>query len=151
CLELISLGTKLLMKFANQALGSAGGFLVCLGTDAVKPGCSIIRSNFLPGRPKPIAPIDPVVQCVEQNIRPRHGLLTKLMSKKRKFPQSHTFNLTLGKLQLSRSGIFIQAAFPLSSISLSSLRPLRSTVITRFFATMGLSDSRQGPAPSYLF
>jgi hypothetical protein len=34
---------------------------------------------------------------------------------------------------------------------MSSLRPLRSTVITRFFATMGLSDSRQEPAKSYLF
>ena len=30
-------------------------------------------------------------------------------------------------------------------------RPLRSTVVTRFSATMGLSDSRQEPAPGYLF
>src|SRR5262245_9131498 len=150
-LGLIALGAKLLMKSANQALGSAGGFLDCLDTDAVKPGCSTIRSHFLPGRPKHIAPIDPVIQCIKPKLRLRLGLLTKLMSQKRKFPQSHTINLTLGKLQLSRSGIFIQAAFPLSSVSLSSLRPLRSTVITRFFATTGLSDSRQGPAKSYLF
>src|SRR5439155_22025269 len=35
--------------------------------------------------------------------------------------------------------------------SMSSLRPLRSTIITRFPATMGLSDSRQRPVASYLF
>ena len=73
------------------------------------------------------------------------------MSQKRKFPRTLAFGLRLGKLQLFRSGISIQAAFPLSSISMSLLRPLRSTVITRFLATMGLSDSRQGPTPGYLF
>jgi hypothetical protein len=73
------------------------------------------------------------------------------MSQKRKLPRILHFGLRLAKLQFFRSGTFIQAALPLSSISLSSLRPLGSTVITRFFATMGLSDSRQGPAPSYLF
>ena len=55
------------------------------------------------------------------------------------------------KLRFFRSGISIQAAFPLSSISVSLLRPLRSTVITRFSATMGLSDSRQRLAIGYLF
>jgi len=30
-------------------------------------------------------------------------------------------------------------------------RPLRSTVVTRFSATIDLSDSRQEPAPGYLF
>jgi hypothetical protein len=34
---------------------------------------------------------------------------------------------------------------------MSLLRPLRSTAVTRFFATMGLSDSQQGPTKSYLF
>jgi hypothetical protein len=34
---------------------------------------------------------------------------------------------------------------------MSSLRPLRSVIVTRFFATMGLSDSRQRPVASYLF
>ena len=73
------------------------------------------------------------------------------MSQKRKFPRILSFGPRLGKFQFFRSGIFIQAAFPLSSISISSLRPLGSTVITRFLATMGPSDSRQGPAKSYLF
>jgi len=34
---------------------------------------------------------------------------------------------------------------------MSLLSPLRSTVVSRFFATMRLSDSRQKPATSYLF
>jgi len=110
-----------------------------------------IRPHLLPRRPKHVFPIDPVIQCVKPKLRLRFGLLTKLMSQKRNFPQRLAFGLGLGKLQLFRSGIFIQAAFPLSSISMSLLRPLRSTVITRFLATMGLSDSHQGPATSYLF
>jgi hypothetical protein len=73
------------------------------------------------------------------------------MSQKRKFLRTLCLGFGLTKPQFFRSGIFIQAAFPLSSISMSSLRPLRSTVITRFLATMGLSDSRQKPAKSYLF
>jgi len=34
---------------------------------------------------------------------------------------------------------------------MSLLRPLRSTVVTRFFATMGRSDSRSGPLPGLCF
>jgi hypothetical protein len=73
------------------------------------------------------------------------------MSQKRKFLRSLPSGLGLGRSQFFRSGIVIQAALPLSSISMPSLRPLRSTVITRFPATMGLSDSRQGPTAGYLF
>src|SRR5712691_10971142 len=108
-------------------------------------------TRLLPGRPKHVLPIDPVIQRVKPKLRLRLGLLTKLMSQKRKFPCALAFGLRRDKLQLFRNGIFIQAAFPLSSISISLLRPLRSTVVTRFFATMGLSDSRQGPTKSYLF
>src|SRR5712691_841001 len=151
CLGLIGLGPKLLVKPVYQTLGSSGGFLDGLNTHAVKPGFSPIRSNLLPGRPKHVLPIDPVIQRVKPKLRLRLGLLTKLMSQKRKFPCALAFGLRRDKLQLFRSGIFIQAAFPLSSISISLLRPLRSTVVTRFFATMGLSDSRQRPTKSYLF
>ena len=139
------------MKSIDQSLGSAGGFLDRFDTHAVKAAFSTIRSHFFPCRPKHIVPVDPVIQCVKPKLRLRLGLLTKLMSQKRKFPQRLAFGLCLGTLQFFRSGTFIQAAFPLSSISMSSLRPLRSTVITRFFATMGLSDSRQRPAIGYLF
>jgi hypothetical protein len=41
----------------------------------------------------------------------------------------------------------VQAEFPSSYPDVSAFRPLRSTVITRFFATMGRSDSRPEPLP----
>ena len=46
---------------------------------------------------------------------------------------------------------FPQAALPPSDENASSFRPLRSTVVTRFFATMGLSDSRTGSPRGYVF
>jgi hypothetical protein len=77
------------------------------------------------------------------------------MSQKRNFPQILACAIPLrfhtGWLQFFRSGTSVQAVLPLSSISTSMFRPLRSTVVTRFFATMGLSDSRQEPVPGYLF
>ena len=50
-----------------------------------------------------------------------------------------------------RSGILIQAGFPSSYQSTPASRPLRSTVVTRFPATMSLSDSRTEPACGYAF
>ena len=48
-------------------------------------------------------------------------------------------------------GLFSKRFSPSLHISTSTLRPLCSTVVTRFSATIGLSDSRQEPAPGYLF
>jgi len=44
-----------------------------------------------------------------------------------------------------RKGTLVQAELPLSYPNMLTFRPLRSTVVTRFPATMGLSDSRSGP------
>ena len=46
-----------------------------------------------------------------------------------------------------RSGTCVQAAFPSSYLDVFASRPLRSTVVTRFSATVGRSDSRNGAAP----
>ena len=46
-----------------------------------------------------------------------------------------------------RRGTRVQAEFPSSYLDVFALRPLRSTVVTRFFATVGRSDSRAGPLP----
>ena len=77
------------------------------------------------------------------------------MSQKRDFPQISACALALwlrpGWLRFLRSGTVVQAVLPLSYISTPSFRPLRSTLITRFLATMGRSDSRQEPTPGYLF
>ena len=77
------------------------------------------------------------------------------MSQKRNFPHCRPSPLASrrrsGWLQFFRSGTSVQAVLSLSSISTSMFRPLRSTVVTRFFTTMGLSDSRQRPTPGYLF
>ena len=48
---------------------------------------------------------------------------------------------------MSRSGRFLPAALLSSYRIVFLLRPLRSTVITRFCATMSRSDSRPGPPP----
>ena len=50
-----------------------------------------------------------------------------------------------------RRGICIQAAFLSSYSSTFTVRPLRSTIVTRFLTTMGLSDSRSGPTCGYGF
>jgi hypothetical protein len=46
-----------------------------------------------------------------------------------------------------RRGTFVQAEFSSSYPDMSAFRPLRSTIITRFLATTGRSDSRSGPPP----
>jgi hypothetical protein len=46
-----------------------------------------------------------------------------------------------------RRETFVQAEFPSSYLGVLAFRPLRSAIITRFFATMGRSDSRPGPPP----
>src|SRR6185369_445820 len=51
-----------------------------------------------------------------------------------------------GWLQFFRSGTLVQAVLSTSSISTSMFRPLRSTVVTRFSATMSPSDSPPGTA-----
>jgi len=50
-----------------------------------------------------------------------------------------------------RSGIAIQADLSSSYRSMLALRPLRSTIVTRFLATIGLSDSRSGHSCGYGF
>ena len=65
------------------------------------------------------------------------GLLAQLLSQQGEF----TF----------RSGSFLQAVLLSSYISVSSARPLRSTIVTRFFATMDPSDSRPVPPDGYVF
>jgi hypothetical protein len=58
-------------------------------------------------------------------------------SQMRTVPQPHD--------RFFRIGTFVQAEFPSSYPDMSAPRPLRSTVITRFSATMSRSDSRPGP------
>ena len=50
-----------------------------------------------------------------------------------------------------RRWTYVQAEFPPSYSSTFTFRPLRSTVVTRFPATMSLSDSRTEPLPRLCF
>src|SRR6266571_4722641 len=50
-----------------------------------------------------------------------------------------------------RSGTWVQSGLSSSYSSVFPARPLGSAVVTRFPATMGLSDSRPMPAHGYLF
>ena len=56
--------------------------------------------------------------------------------------RGNTLRQPVAERPILRSVICIQAGFPSSYQSTLTARPLRSTVITRFAATMGLSDSR---------
>jgi hypothetical protein len=85
------------------------------------------------------------------------GFLVELLSQTREFFRQPGFErcgqlrprFSL-QLQFLRSGLFIQAALSSHSSTLM-LRPLRSTVVTRFLATVGRSDSRPGPLPGVMF
>jgi hypothetical protein len=50
-----------------------------------------------------------------------------------------------------RRGTCVQAEFLSSYQSKLAFRPLRSTIVTRFIATMSLSDSRSKPPHGYVF
>ena len=73
----------------------------------------------------------------------RHSFTITLQSQRRNALGQHRPRI--------RSGIFIQAGFPSSYSSTLAFRPLRSTVVTRFLATMSLSDSRSQPRYGYVF
>jgi hypothetical protein len=64
-------------------------------------------------------------------VMPMIGLLVQLLP----FPHANTANRALA----GRRSNFVQAVLP--------VRPIRSTVVTRFLATVSLSDSRPGPPP----
>ena len=116
---------------------------------AIHAGRPLVGSHPFPGRLQRVPPIDPVVQSIEPELRLLLGFLAQLLSQTREClrqrPLSPRFRRDLGPRRLSRSGRFLQAALLSSYRIVFLLRPLRSTVITRFLATMGRSDSRPGP------
>ena len=75
--------------------------------------------------------------------------MAQLLSQLREFIRQSVFTRLFiqgfDMLPLFRNRNFFQAVLPSSYIGMFSVRPLRSTVVTRFFATMGLSDSRPVP------
>lgn len=75
-------------------------------------------------------------------------LLAELLSQKREFLRQSALSHIP---PFFRSGIILQAVLPSSYFSLFPVRPLRSAIITRFSATMSLSDSRPEPPPGYVF
>ena len=101
-----------------------------------------VTTHRLPGRLQRVPPIDPVIQGLKPELRLLLCLLAQLLSQLRKFHGQPFVGLPL-----FRSGNLFQAAFSSSSRSAPRPRPLGSTVVTRFPATMGLSDSRPGPLP----
>ena len=116
---------------------------------AIHAGRPLVGSHPFPGRLQRVPPIDPVVQSVEPELRLLLGFLAQLLSQTREFlrqrPCSPRFRRDLGPRRLSRSGRLLPAALLSSYRIVLLLRPLRSTVITRFLATMSRSDSRPEP------
>src|SRR5437899_4601992 len=110
------------------------------------PTLRSVRSSRRPPRARPgwphpfpcrfqhIAPVDPVIQHVEPELRLLLGLLVQLLSQQREFiRQSVSARLFLqgfAMQPLFRSGNFFQAVLLSSYISDVSVRPLCSTGIT---------------------
>ena len=78
-------------------------------------------------------------------------LLSQLREFIRQSVSTRLFIQGFDMLPLFRNRNFFQAVLPSSYIGMFSVRPLRSTVVTRFFATMGISDSRPVPPCGYVF
>jgi hypothetical protein len=71
------------------------------------------------------------------------NLVAQLASQEKTIPQLDSWGF--------RRGTCVQAEFPPSYSNVFTFRPLRSTVVTRFPATMGLSDSQPEPLPRLCF
>ena len=83
---------------------------------------------------------------IETKLRLLHRFTIKLQSQR-----GNALRQPVTEHPILRSGILIQAGFPSSYSSTLAFRPLRSTVITRFRATMSLSDSRHESTRGYFF
>jgi len=86
--------------------------------------------------------LDPVIPGIKPAPRLLLDLLAQLLSQLRKFLRQATGR---DRPRFVRSGMFIQAAFSSSYRNVFPVRPLGSAVVTRFLATMSLSDSRAEP------
>src|SRR6266568_2105002 len=150
---LVGLRAKRFVYFIHQRFCSIFGLFDLFDRLAVDSGRAPVLSHYLPRRHQHIAPIDPVIQHIKPELRFLLCLLAQLLSQKRNFLRQSPVALRLLFLSLPvfRSGTFVQAVLPSSYFSMFSVRPLRSTIITRFFATMGLSDSRPEPPSGYFF
>src|SRR5208283_1418900 len=76
-------------------------------------------------------------------------LLSQLEKRRRQNATLALLRALAHPLRLFRSGIVVatQSALPSSDSALSALRPLGSTIVTRFSATTGRSDSHAQPRP----
>jgi hypothetical protein len=121
-----------------------------LNGETVNTGCAFVSTHPLPGRLQRVAPEDPVIQHVKPELRFLLGLLAQLLSQKKELLRQPTsplrFRCGFLRLRLLRSGTLVQAVLPSSYSCAFPSRPLGSTIVTRFPATMGLSDSRPGPS-----
>ncbi len=101
--------------------------------------CTLIGSHQTPGCRQHVVPADMPVQRVKPELRFLLGLLAQFLSQGSEALWQNPFGLR----HSFRSRIF-QSEHLLSYINMSSVGSLRSTVISRFLATMDPSDSQQG-------
>ena len=148
-LRSVGLGAQGFLKFIHKPRHALGRRFDGFPPHAVHPGRALIGSHPFPGRLQRVPPIDPVIQRIEPELRLLLGFLAQLLSQRREFlrqrPLPPRFRRDLGPRRLSRSGRLLPAALLSSYRIVLLLRPLRSTVITRFLATMSRSDSRPEP------
>ncbi len=146
----VGFGAQRLLEFIHKSLYPARRRFDPSDRHAVHAGCALVGSHPFPGRLQRVPPIDPVVQHIEPELRLLLGFLAQLLSQQGEFlrqqPLSPRFRCDLGLRRFSRSGVLFQAALPSSYRNVFLLRPLCSTVVARFFATMCRSDSRPEPS-----
>jgi len=150
---LVDLRAKRFVHFIQQRFFSVFSLFDLFDRLAVDSRRAPVSSHYFPRCLQHIAPIDPVVQYIKPELRFLLCLLAQLLSQKRNFLRQSPVALRLLSriLPVFRSGTLVQAVFPPSYFSMFSVRPLRSTIITRFPATMSLSDSRPEPPSGYVF
>ena len=129
---------------------------------AVHPGRALVGPHPFPCRFQHIAPVDPVIQHLEPELRLLLGLLVQLLSQQREFIRlsvsARLFLQGFDMQPLFRSGNFFQAVLLSSYISNVSARPLCSTGVTPLPRSYGplrlparaaprlcISSGRRGP------
>jgi hypothetical protein len=149
----IGLLSQFLLDFAQKPLHASLGSLHPFYAYPINPRSAPIGAHLGPSRRQRLPVADPPVERAETILGFLFGLLAQLLSQLEKGRRQ---NATLPLLRalahpfrLFRSGIDLttQSALPSSDSALSALRPLGSTIVTRFPATTGRSDSHAQPRP----
>ena len=145
------------MDLLHKALCAALTGFDLLESDAVHTAFAVFGSGDPIGAGQYVTPIDPIIQGVKPKLRLLLRFKVKLLSQRREFLRQsdrlyvcrlpHVYIYRLPQRQLFRNGSIDQAALLSSDSACPRQGPLAPRALPRFFATMGLSDSRHSHLP----